>query len=277
MDQSHDISPAISVVIPYYNRVHTLLRALDSVRDQVYQDFEIITVDDGSTDHSFQLVETYRQDHPHLRIRNIRQPNGGPSAARNTGIREASGTFIAFLDSDDSWAPDKLQLQYTFMQAHPEILMTGTNYAVSLDTGKHRVAYTQNEAFVEAGYTRMLFKVFFAMSTVMAARTVFTQDGIWFREGKNQAEDILFFLQVVRRHRAGRLSNVLTYYYKEMYGQGGLTADLKGMLRNDMDNIRILVREEDSQGKRLNVGLAGVLAGYTLLKHVKRVIRSELQ
>ncbi len=273
----HNAYPAISVVIPYFNREKTLLRALDSVRNQTEQDFEIITVDDGSSDSSFELVERYRQEHPELAITNIRQPNGGPSAARNNGVRHSKGEYIAFLDSDDSWAPEKLARQYTFMRAHPEIMMTGTNYAVTLDSGKYRVAYAQKEPFVDAEYTRMLFKVFFAVSTLIVSRKVFTESNIWFREGKNQGEDILFFLQVVRCHPAGRLGDVLTYYYKEMYGQGGLTADLKGMLRNDMDNIRILVQEEDSTGSRMNVGLAGLLAGYTLLKHVKRIIRSELQ
>lgn len=277
MDQINRASPAISVVIPYYNRQHTLQRALDSVKNQTVQDFEIVVVDDGSTDGSFALVEAYKQANPELRIEHLHQSNAGPSAARNNGVRHAAGAFIAFLDSDDSWAPDKLQIQYAFMNAHPEILMTGTNYTVSLDTGKFRPGYTQKEGFVKANYTHMLFKVFFCMPTMMVARTVFTEKNIWFKEGKNQAEDILFFLHVVRSCPAGRLKEALTYIHKEMYGHSGLTGDLKGMLRNDLDNIRILLRERDGKGKRLSLFLAGPLACYTLLKHVKRVIRSELQ
>lgn len=277
MEQMHDNAPRISVVIPYYNREHTLLRALDSVRDQTEQDFEIIAVDDGSTDGSYALVEAYRQRHPGLRLRNIRQENGGPSAARNNGVRHAVGEFVAFLDSDDSWAPDKLRIQHGFMEAHPEVMMTGTDYAVRLEGGPPEPGYRQRAPYVQAHYRKMLFKVFFCMPTVMVRRRVFTDSGIWFREGKHHAEDLLFFLQVISRHSGGRLRDVLTYVHKEMYGKEGLTADLNAMLRNDMDNIRILRRERDSRGKQLSVGFAGILACYTLLKHMKRVIRSELQ
>lgn len=277
MDQMPDAFPAVSVVIPYYNREKTLLRALDSVKNQTEQDFEIIAVDDGSTDRSFALVEKYREEHPWLRIRNIRQRNGGPSAARNNGVRCATGSFIAFLDSDDSWAPDKLRIQLAFMREHPDILMTGTNYAVTLENGRLEPGYRQVEAFVAADYQKMLFKVFFCMPTVMVQRRVFSESDIWFREGKHHAEDLLFFLQVIRGHPGGRLKETLTYIHKEMYGKEGLTADLNGMLKNDMDNIRILRREKDSGGKRLNAAMAGILAFYTLLKHMKRVIRSELR
>ncbi len=95
----------ISVVIPSYNRAHTLGRAIESVMQQTLRAFELIVVDDGSTDNTRELVRSRPG------IRYLRQDNQGVSAARNTGIRHATGDWIAFLDSDDEWLLNKLELQ----------------------------------------------------------------------------------------------------------------------------------------------------------------------
>lgn len=267
-----DHAPEISVVIPYYNRQGTLLRALDSVGRQSYKDLEIITVDDGSTDTSFDLVEQYRASHPEIRVTNIKQVNQGPSSARNAGVRASRGKYVAFLDSDDSWLPDKLALQMEHLKEDPDLVMLGTNYMVLQENGDRRVAFPRQIGFAPGNYQRMLFKCFFCTPSVVVKREVFTKHGIWFREGKNQSEDSLFFLQVARQFKTGRLPEPLTCCHKEMYGQEGLTADLKGLLRNDLHNVLILAREPDHRGKRLNPVFAGFLMAYMYLKHVKRVL-----
>lgn len=103
----------ISVVIPSYNRAHTLDRALLSVINQHYPALEIIVVDDGSNDRSEELIARYPQ------VRLIQQPNKGVSVARNTGIQAASHEWIAFLDSDDEWLPEKLELIRQAQQNYP--------------------------------------------------------------------------------------------------------------------------------------------------------------
>lgn len=101
-------NPTVSVIIPTYNRAHLVGRAIRSVLNQTYQDFEIIVVDDGSTDNTEEVVKSFNDP----RIRYIRhEKNRGGSAARNTGIRATYGEFIAFLDSDDEWLPEKLEKQ----------------------------------------------------------------------------------------------------------------------------------------------------------------------
>ncbi len=95
--------PAVSVVIPAHNAEKHICETLDSVLAQTYRDFEVIVVDDGSADATQELVRAYGP-----RVRLVTQKHGGPSAARNRGIREASGRFIAFVDSDDLWLPEKL-------------------------------------------------------------------------------------------------------------------------------------------------------------------------
>jgi len=100
--------PTVSVIIPTYNRAHLVGRAIRSVLNQTYQDFEIIVVDDGSTDNTEEVVKSFNDP----RIRYIRhEENRGGSAARNTGIRAARGEYIAFLDDDDYWLPTKLDKQ----------------------------------------------------------------------------------------------------------------------------------------------------------------------
>ena len=100
--------PAVSVIIPTYNRAHLLDRAIESVLDQTYQDFEIIVVDDASVDETEEVVISFADD----RINYIRhQKNKGGSSARNTGIKAAKGEFIAFLDSDDEWLAEKPKKQ----------------------------------------------------------------------------------------------------------------------------------------------------------------------
>lgn len=100
--------PVVSVVIPTYNRANTILRSIQSVLRQTYQDFELIIVDDASTDNTEEMVKSINDS----RIKYIKhQKNRGGSAARNTGINEAIGNYIAFLDSDDEWLPEKLEKQ----------------------------------------------------------------------------------------------------------------------------------------------------------------------
>jgi glycosyltransferase involved in cell wall biosynthesis len=98
--------PLVSVVIPTYNRGDVIRRAIDSVLQQDFKDFELIVVDDGSADNTCDVLEAY-----HKRIRVVSQEHCGVSAARNRGIRSASGELIAFLDSDDEWLPAKLTRQ----------------------------------------------------------------------------------------------------------------------------------------------------------------------
>lgn len=110
--------PFISVVIPTYNRVQQTIAAIESVLAQTYPNFEIIVVDDGSTDGSGEAIQQFISQKRSLsdRIHYFSQPNQGPSIARNTGIAKARGEYIAFLDSDDVWVPEKLEWQVRALQ-----------------------------------------------------------------------------------------------------------------------------------------------------------------
>ncbi len=125
------IHPGISVVIPTYNRARRVRRAIDSALAQTCRNFEVIVVDDGSQDETQSVLAHYGR-----RIRVIRQANKGPAAARNLGIREANHELIAFLDSDDVWVPEKLEIQRSILQ-DPRVVLSYTNWTDSKDkTGR---------------------------------------------------------------------------------------------------------------------------------------------
>lgn len=108
------MNPLVSIVVVTYNRAHFLKEALDSILRQTFKDYEIIVVDDGSTDNTKEIVEQYEG------ICYIYQEHGGISKARNTAVKAAKGKWIATLDSDDLWKEEKLQKQVDYLQVHPD-------------------------------------------------------------------------------------------------------------------------------------------------------------
>jgi glycosyltransferase involved in cell wall biosynthesis len=109
------IDPLVSVIIPTYNRSQYICYAIDSVLAQTYENIEIIVVDDGSTDDTRDILQLYDS-----KIKYIFQNNSGPSTARNSGIKQANGDLIAFLDSDDIWLPEKLEYQVQLLEQSPD-------------------------------------------------------------------------------------------------------------------------------------------------------------
>lgn len=107
-----------SVVIPLYNKKHTIRECIASVLSQSYQDFELLVIDDGSTDNSFQVLSEYSDN----RIRIVQQSNGGVSSARNLGLKLAKSKYVALLDADDLWMPDYLEKMNSFIEAYPFVL-----------------------------------------------------------------------------------------------------------------------------------------------------------
>jgi glycosyltransferase involved in cell wall biosynthesis len=114
-------NPLVSVILPTYNRGWILTEAIDSVLAQDYKEYELIVVDDGSTDNTREILDAYGQD-----IFVLRQANKGVSAARNRGIAEAKGQLVAFLDSDDLWLPRKLSRQIDYFNLNPDTVINQT-------------------------------------------------------------------------------------------------------------------------------------------------------
>ncbi|MDZ7957758.1 MAG: glycosyltransferase family A protein [Aulosira sp. DedQUE10] len=123
--------PLVTVVIPVYNCAKFLSEALDSVFAQIYRPIEVIVVDDGSTDDSADIVRDYPE------VRYFYQLNQGVSVARNLAIAAAKGEFIAFLDADDTWKPNKLSIQISYMLEHPDVGITATHALSFLESETH--------------------------------------------------------------------------------------------------------------------------------------------
>jgi glycosyltransferase involved in cell wall biosynthesis len=138
----------VSVIVPTYNRAYCVTKAIDSVRSQTHVNWEIVVVDDGSTDGTESLIRSKYGTDAHIRY--IYQPNSGVSAARNTGIFAAMGDYVAFLDSDDMWKPWKLEIQLACFRAFPGIGMVWTNFEAVNPAGevvKDRYLRTMYEAY----------------------------------------------------------------------------------------------------------------------------------
>jgi glycosyltransferase involved in cell wall biosynthesis len=123
--------PRVSVIIPAYNAAGFVRRAVDSVLGQGFQDFELLVVDDGSTDATREALAEYGD-----RLRLLGQDNDGPAAARNHGLQHARGEYVAFLDADDYWKPEKLQRQVELLDARPEIGFCSTATEVTDSVGR---------------------------------------------------------------------------------------------------------------------------------------------
>ena len=124
----------ISVVIPLYNKAHTIVNTLSTVLGQTYRDFEVIIVNDGSTDNGVEVIRSHFND-PRIRI--ISQKNAGVSAARNRGVDEANGEYIAFLDADDEWLPEYLETLFDAFIDYPQADMVGcASYHKNFETGE---------------------------------------------------------------------------------------------------------------------------------------------
>jgi glycosyltransferase involved in cell wall biosynthesis len=116
--------PAVSVITPAYNAAEFVAQTIESVRAQTFEDWELVIVDDGSTDATTQLIEDYQERDGRIRL--LHQANAGPSAARNHAMRAGRGAFFAFLDSDDTWEPEYLERQLAIFREYPDThLVTG--------------------------------------------------------------------------------------------------------------------------------------------------------
>lgn len=186
--------PVVSVIIPTYNRAHLVGRAIQSVLDQTYPEFELIVVDDASNDGTDKVVKNFNDP----RIRYVRHnQNMGVAAARNTGINAAQGRYIAFQDSDDEWLPEKLDMQIkVFSNAPREV---GVVYTDMWKINEGRKKYWHSPSNMPDDgiiYKRSLQRVFtIGIGTALIKRTCLSQSGI-FDESFSSLEDFEFFIRI---------------------------------------------------------------------------------
>lgn len=186
----------LSVIIPTYNRAWCLNRAVDSVLAQSFRDFELIVVDDGSSDDTARLLEVYGDA-----LRVLRQANQGVSAARNAGIAAARGRWIALLDSDDHWLPEKLAAQMKWLAAHPAYRICQTEELWIRD-GKRVNPKKRHRKHGGHIFERCLPLCLVSPSAVIMARNLLDEVG-GFDEDLPACEDYDLWLRIACSHPVG--------------------------------------------------------------------------
>ena len=239
----------VTVIIPTYNRAQKLLRAVKSVLNQDFRDFELIIVDDGSTDKTVQILGPYMD-----KLRYVFQPNKGPSAARNRGVRESRGQYLAFLDSDDYWLPKKLQRQVEFFKQNPSAAICQTD---ELWFRKGRRVNPKKIHLKPSGYIfePCLRLCLISPSAVMLTRSLFHEVG-GFDERLPACEDYDLWLRITSAHPVYLLEEALVI--KEGGHADQLSAKFWGM-----DRFRIYA-------------IVKILLGHELLESQKKAAIQEL-
>jgi glycosyltransferase involved in cell wall biosynthesis len=194
--------PRVSVIIPFHNRVRWLVEAVNSVLDQTYQDFEIILVDDGSTEDASCVFNL------DSRIKHLRQDNKGPASARNRAIDSALGDYVAFLDSDDLLLPTKLEKQIALMESRPQVLFSHTSYQRVGEQGKE-IEVVNSGTFGGRLGPEMLRDCPVATSTVVIRRDAL-DPGLRFEESIRVGEDTILWLRLAARSELVGLDQTLT-------------------------------------------------------------------
>jgi len=229
----------VSIIIPTYNRARSLEKAIDSVLAQSHKDFELIIVDDGSDDNTAELVENYAHD-----IVYLKQENRGPAAARNRGIERARYNLLAFLDSDDWFAADKLATQIKEMQQNPLFHISHTN-EIWYRNGQilnQKARHKKNSGDI---FEQSLQLCAVGMSTVMLNRKIFERYG-FFDEDFPCCEDYEFWLRVGAEEEFLLVEKPLTLK------DGGRADQVSTIYRTGMDKFRIQAIMKILASGRLN-------------------------
>ena len=185
--------PKVSVIIPTYNRLPMLREAIHSVLKQDFEDFELIVVDDGSTDGTVEEIKKFGG-----RVRLLQHPeNRGVSAARNRGILHAKGKYVAFLDSDDQWTKGKLKIQVTFLDDNPHYSLCYTD-EIWIRRGKRVNPMVKHAKYSGWIFEKCLPLCIISPSSVMMRKTLFSKVGL-FDEALPVCEDYDFWLRISAR------------------------------------------------------------------------------
>lgn len=260
----------ISVIIPMYNAENTVMKALDSVRLQKGDFvFEIIVVNDGSTDASRNVVENYRKQNPQMNIILLDQPNSGVSKARNAAMEVSGREYIALLDSDDEWLPEKTERQMPYLVNNEENIDF-----ISSRRRNHKIQFPYvvgKNSFAEITFRKIMLRNEAQPSTVIFKRKILENTG-FFDPNQRYAEDINYWLRISKNNRMYILDEelVLAGNGKRTFGVSGLSANLPEMEKGFQKNLREMLSND--RITRIEYFLYFI---YFRIKFVIRVARSK--
>jgi glycosyltransferase involved in cell wall biosynthesis len=257
----------LGVIIPVYNSGRMAMNAIRSVLAQTgARATEIVVVDDGSKDESADFLRQACRDLP-IPVRVFSIPNGGAANARSHGMRECRCDLYAFLDSDDTWLPEKLARQLPLFAKDPDVGLVG---CLTTMGGRPATAGSEDRPVRNIGLRDQLFKNHFQTSTVVVRRRVVEDVGA-FPQDQRHAEEGDFFNRIAAKYRCLLLDDVLVDYDngKQGFGTSGLSANLVAMEKGELRNIRRTYLRGDC-----GFALHALATGYSLLKFARRVLIS---
>ena len=229
--------PKISLILPTYNRATLLPRAIDSILNQTYPDFELIVINDGSADKTQEILEEYAAKDKRIKVIN-HEKNKGLVAGLNEGLEQAKGEYIARMDDDDVSYPERFEKQLAYMEEHPEYTAVGTWVSIFKNM-------SQREDWIETNPERIKILLLLGFTTVvhpsMMIRNSFLKEHhIRYREGYDAAEDLAFRADII--FAGGKLSNVpkvLMYFRKHISNSGSYyKKQKKSNLRFQQDYLK---------------------------------------
>ncbi|MFW6116145.1 MAG: glycosyltransferase family 2 protein [bacterium] len=227
---SHIDTPKVSVVIPAYNHAPYVAQTISSILAQTWRDFEIIVVDDGSTDETPQIIAQFGDQ-----IRYVWQANRGIAAARNTGIRQARGEFISFLDDDDLWAPDYLETVVPVLEQDPDTMAVHTGWQAIDEKGRPLSRRSVRVVPPDQLFDALLVGGFFTGACVTVRKTCLDRVGP-LDEMLQGCDDLDLWLRISRVHTFKGIPEALVLY--RMHG-AGLSSNEVHMFR---DRLRVLTK-----------------------------------
>src|SRR3990170_628175 len=224
--------PEVSVIIPAYNSAQFIGEALQSVFAQTFKDYEILVVDDGSTDHTRKIISEYGD-----KIKYIFQENAGPAKARNRGIIDAVGIYVAFLDADDLWLPTKLEKQVSMFRQDPELAMVFTENSSFNENGVLHTSVGKRKRLMKGNIPRNIFlRSGVATPTVMVRKEIFNEVGL-FEEELYMGEDDNMWVRIAANFKVELIDEPLV---KVRYHQKKTTADKSRLYESIETNIKLL-------------------------------------
>lgn len=219
--------PTVSVVIPTFNRSELVARAIRSVQGQTYSNLEIIVVDDASRDDTKKVVAGMSD----ARIRYIRhESNRGGSGARNTGIRAATGEYIAFLDDDDEWEPEKTEEQLSALRDYDVVLCTSDEHRRGIDRFDAKASVDLDD-LRKGDFTAGGTGVLMAKASVLK--------GAMFDETLPRCQDWDIFIRIAKKHRIGYINKPLVRYNEGEHGR--ISNVILNMPRADLEKRLIML------------------------------------
>lgn len=260
----------ISVIIPVYNSSQSIERCLKSVLNQTSKaSMQIIVINDGSKDNTVDIVKQFIEREGVDNIEIIDKPNGGAASARNVGLMAAKGNWIALLDSDDEWLPEKIERQLTVLNGHPDIDFLGCN----VTSWTVAILGVTKSKLTKIKLWEQFISWYPSTPTVIFKRKIISDVGLY-DEKMTHGEDGQFLLRILMKKNCWFMPDRLVEIGggKPAFGHSGLSANLKAM-----KNGQILILKYAYRKKAINLMQYIIFFGYLMIKHYRRLIITKLR